>query len=281
MAALDSAERAARALLESPVLFVGAAALGVLKLPVEATRPLRISLDVYALLALLTFVFTPVMLAGLYGLAAGALERTGSQDDYWQGIGDGYLNLVLANVLYALVQHVLMLVFTVVAVVVFVVLAGGLGILAQTASDPSSVQDAYAAAGLASAAGVVAVSVVYLALRATIAFYLQLYKPAAALGGHDPLTAFGESVRLVRANPESTLAFVLVRGFATVVLLLPGVVAVVAFLVVESSLLQQIEGASGAIVVAAVLVVGFAVGVVELAFLATYRVAFYRSLVQG
>lgn len=278
MAALRSAERAARALLESPVLFVGAAALGVLKLPVEATRPLRISLDVYAVLALLTFAFTPVMLAGLYGLASSSLRGDGAPGDFWTGVGDGYLNLLLANLLYATVQHLLLLVFTVVAVVVFVVLAGGLGVLADASADPRTVEDASSAAGAVAVVGVVVVSVSYLAVRFTVAFFLQLYKPAAALGGNGPVSAFRESVRLVRANVERTLAFVLVRVFATVVLVLPGVVAVVAYLVVDARLLGQLEGATAGVAVAAVLVVGFAVGVVELAFLATYRVAFYRAL---
>lgn len=279
MAALDSAERAARTLLESPVLFAAAAAFGVLKLPVEATRPLRITLDVYAVLALLTFAFTPVLLAGLYGLAAGALRGAGTTGDFWQGAGDGYLNLLLANLVYASVQHLLLLVFSVVAAVVFVVLAGGLGVLAEAAAGPENARDAYAAAGVLSTGAVVVVSVVYLAVRFTVAFFMQLYKPSAAVGGNDPLSAFAESASLVRANLESTLAFVLVRGFVMVVLLLAGLVAVVSFFLVQSSLLQQVgEGPIG-IALVGVLVVGFGVGVVELAFLATYRVAFYRSLV--
>lgn len=278
MAALESAERAARALLEFPVLFVGAAALGVLKLPVEATRPLRITLDVYAVLALLTFAFTPVMLAGLYGLAAAALRGDGSAGDFWQGIGDGYLNLLLANVVYAAVQHLLMLVFTVVAVLVFVVLAGGIGVLAELTADPAAVEDVAAAAGVVSVAGIVVIAVVYLGIRFALAFFMQLYRPSAAVGGNGPVAAFAESARLVRANPESTLAFVLVRGFAMGLLVLPGLVAVVAFVVVEVSLLDQLQEAGP--LVAAVLVVGFAVGIVELAFLATYRVTFYRSLVE-
>ena len=279
MVALESAERAARALREFPVLFAGAAALGVLKLPVEAFRPLRISLDVYAVLALLTFAFTPVLLSGLYGLAAGALAGTGSGDDFWQGVGDGYLNLLLANLVYALVQHVLLLVFTVVAALVFVLLAGGAGVLAEVAAEPGSAEQLYAAAGFLAVGGVILVSLVYLVVRFTVAFFLQLYQPAAVVGGRGPASAFAESASLVRANPERTLAFVLVRLFAMVVLVLPGLVAVVAVVVVEGSLLEGLGRGAGPILLAAVLVVGFAVGVLELAFLATYRVAFYRSLV--
>lgn len=278
MAALDSAERAARTVVDAPVLFVGASAFGVLKLPVEVTRPLRISVDVYGVLALLTFAFTPALLAGLYGLASNALDGDVSPGDFWTGVGDGYGNLLLAAALYALVQHLLLLSFTVLAVVVFVLLAGGLGVLAEAAADPGRVDAVTAAAGGLAVAGVVAVSVVYVAVRATVAFFLQLYKPAAALDGHGPLGAFRESARLVRANVERTLAFVLVRVFATVVLLLPGVVAVVGFLVVGGGVFDQLGRGTAGVVVVAVTAVGFAVGVVELAFLATHRVAFYRAV---
>lgn len=281
MVALESAERAARVLREVPLLFVAAAAFGVLKLPVEATRPLRISLDVYAVLALVTFLFTPMLLAGLYGLAAGALDGTGTGAAYWRGIGDGYVNLLLANLLYATVQHLLLLVFTVLAVLAFVAVAGGGGVLVDAAADPSTIDDAYAATGLLSFAAVTLVSLVYLALRFTVAFFLQLYKPAAALGGRGPVEAFRESVRLVRANVESTLAFVLVRVFVMILLVLPGLVALVTILVVESSLLEQLDEGTAGIVLLAVAVVGFCIGVLELAFLATYRVAFYRALAGG
>lgn len=280
MSALESAERAARTLLEFPLVFVGAAALGVLKLPVEAFRPLRITYDVYAVLALLTFVFTPVLLCGLYGLAASALGGTSSTDVYWTRIGDGYQNLVLANVLYALVQHLVLLLFFLAAVLVFVTVAGGVEILADTASDPSSAQQAVTASGYVALGGLVLVSLSYLAVRFTIAFFMQLYKPSAAIGENGPIDAFRESATLVRSNLESTLSFVLVRGFVMIVLVLPGVVALVVLLVVERNLLDQFQTATAGIVTAAVLVVVFAVGVVELAFLATHRVAFYRSLTE-
>lgn len=278
MVALESAERALRALREFPLLFGAAALFGVLKLPVEVTRPLRITYDVYAVLALLTFLFTPVLLAGLYGWADRALSGDGT-GSFWAAVGDGYGNLLLANLLYALFQHVLMFVFALVAVLAFVGLVGTVGATADPTTDPETARALYSAAGVLTVGAVVLVSFVYLLVRFTVAFFMQLYKPAAAIGGHGPLEAFRVSVRLVRANPESTLGFVLVRLFAMVLLVLPGVVAVVAMLVVETSVLQQLTETTTIIAVAGALVIGFAVGVVELAFLATYRVAFYRSLV--
>lgn len=276
MAALESAERAVDALREVPLLFAAAGVFAVLKLPVEATRPLRITYDVYGVLALLTFLFTPVLLAGLYGLASGALA--GEAASFWEAVGDGYANLLLANVAYAAVQHVLTFVFAVLALVVFVVLAGGLGVALESATDPTVARRATEAAGAAAIAGVVLVSLVYLALRLAVAFLLLLYRPSAALGGNGPAEAFAESVRLVRANPESALAFALVRYFAMVVLVLPGVVAGVAVVAVQSSVLGGVDETTTGVVVLVMLVVGFAIGVVQLAFLSTYRVAFYRSL---
>jgi hypothetical protein len=280
MAALESAERTVRALREFPLLFGAAGLFAVLKLPVEVTRPLRITYDVYAVLALLTFLFTPVLLSGLYGLAVGALEND-ARASFWEAVGDGYGNLLLANAVYALVQHVLLLFFALLAAVTFLGLVGGVGATVDPTLDPETAREIYGAAGFLATGGVVFVSFVYLVVRFTVAFFMQLYKPSAAVGGNDPVAAFAESASLVREHPESTLGFVLLRLFAMVVLVLPGVVAVVAMLFVQSSLLGQLDQAATGVVVAAVLVVGFAVGVVELAFLSTYRVAFYRSLVES
>jgi len=277
MAALESAERAVRTLREVPAVFGAVAAFAVLKLPVAVTRPLRITLDVYAVLALLTFLFTPVLLAGVYGVAATALEA-GRPGSFWEAVGDGYGNLLVANVVYALAHHLLTLVFTVLAVAVFVGLAGGLGVATEGIRDPAAAEQAATAAGLVAIGGVVVVSLVYLVVRLALAFFLQLYKPAAVLGGEDPLGAFAESVALVRANPRSTLAFLLVRYVAMVVLLLPGVVAMVALLVADPAGAGAPDGAAAGAALVVVVVVGFAVGVVQLAFLSTYRVAFYRSL---
>lgn len=279
MVALESAERAVRALREAPVVFAGAAAFGALKLPVEATRPLRITYDVYAVLALLTFLVTPALLAGLYTLAGAALD--GRSGAFLAGARAGYLNLLLANLARAVAVHVLTLLFSLVAVAAFVVLAGGVGGLL---ADPSAAEPTAAvreAATVAAVAGVVVVSLAYLAVRATLSFFLVLYKPATTVGGNPPAAAFAESARLAWANPESVLAFVVVRYFVTVLLVLPGVVALVALLAVDATVLEQLDGAAAGVAVAAVLAVGFVVGVLELSFLATHRVAFYRSLAEG
>lgn len=280
MAALESAERALGALREFPLLFGAAGLFAVLKLPVEATRPLRITYDVYAVLALLTFLFTPVLLAGLYGLAHGALAGDGP-GSFRSAVGDGYPNLLVANLLYALFQHLLMLLFVLVAAGTFLGLVGGVGAAVETRPDPEAARALYGAAGVVAIGGVVLVSFVYVVVRFTVSFFMQLYKPSAAIGGNGPVAAFAESARLVRANPESTLGFVLLRLFAMILLVLPGVVAVVAMVLVEVNVLGQLTEPTTGILLAVVLVVGFAIGVVELAFLATYRVAFYRSLVEG
>lgn len=279
MVALESAERAVRALREAPVVFAGAAAFGVLKLPVEALRPLRITYDVYAALALLTFVFTPALLAGLYALSWAALDgRSGS---FLAGARAGYLNLLLANLARAVAVHALTLLFTLLAVATFALLAGGVGGLLADPAAAEPTEAVQEAATLAAVAGVVVVSLAYLAVRATLAFFLLLYKPSTALGGNPPAAAFAESARLVWANPERALAFVLVRYFVTVLLVLPGVVALVAVVAVDATVLGQLEGAAGGVAAAAVLAVAFVVGVLELSFLATHRVAFYRALVEG
>jgi hypothetical protein len=280
MAALESAERAVRTLREVPGLFLAAGAFAVLKLPVEATHTLRISLDVYAGLALLTFLFTPVLLAGLYGVAARAMGAVGAAS-FRSAAVDRYLPLVAANAMYAVVQHLLMLVFSILAVVVYVVLAGGLGTMAEVSADPSRADQLYALASLTSLLGIVVVSVVYLALRAGVAFLMQLYKPSVTVGGNGPIEAFKESARLVRANVESTLGFVLVRYFAMVVFVLPAAVAILALSLVDASVADQLGSTTGLVVLAILLVAGFAVGVLALGFLATHRVAFYDALTES
>lgn len=279
MAALESAERAVRTLREVPGLFLAAGAFAVLKLPVEATRTLRISLDVYAGLALLTFLFTPVLLAGLYGVAAKALGAAGGSS-YRSAATGRYLPLVAANLLYAVVQHLLMLVFSILALLVYVVLAGGVGSVAEVSADPGMADGLYALAGVSGVLGVVGVSLVYLALRAGLAFLMQLYKPSVTVGGNGPVEAFRESARLVRANVDSTLGFVLVRYFAMVVLVLPAAVAVLALSLVDASVADQLGSTLGLVVLVILGVAGFAVGVLALGFLATHRVAFYDALTE-
>jgi hypothetical protein len=279
MVALESAERAVRALRDAPVVFAGAAALGALKLPVEALRPLRITYDVYAVLALVTFLFTPALLAGLYALAGAALD--GRRGSFLAGARAGYLNLLLANLARAAAVHAVTLLFTLVAVATFVLLAEGVGGLLADPTAAAPTEAVQEAASLAAVAGVVVVSVAYLGVRATLSFFLLLYKPSTAIGGNGPAAAFAESARLVWANPERALAFVLVRYFVTVLLVLPGVVALVAVVAVDATVLGQLEGAAGGVVAAAVLAVAFVVGVLELSFLATHRVAFYRALSDG
>jgi hypothetical protein len=279
MAALESAERAVRALREVPGLFVAAGAFAVLKLPVEATHPLRVTADVYAVLALVTFLFTPVLLAGLYGVAARALGTPGGTS-FWTAAGNRYLPLVAANAIYATVQHLLMLAFSVVAALVFALLAGGFGALAEASRDPTSADQLYALGGATSVAALVLVSLVYLLVRAGLAFLAQLYKPSVVVGGHGPIEAFRESVLLVRANVDSVLGFVLVRYFAMVVLVLPAAVAVVALTLYDVGLAGAPGPAASAAALATVVVSAFAIGVPALAFLATHRVAFYEALAE-
>lgn len=307
MGAFESASRALRTLSSHPVIFAVAAAFGLLKLPVETLRFLRISY-VYGLLALLAFPFTPVLLAALYGVADAALDgdhrsdgddhrssggdhvSNGGADDHrrreegswtavlgdaWEGVRNGYLSLLVANVLYASLQHALLLVFTVLALAVLVVLLGGLFAVETLADGARAVLGALGLAGLLAVA---AVALVYVVLRSAAFFVFQLYRPAAVVGGRGPIEALRESYRLVRRNPRSAAGFVLVRAFVFLVLLLPGLVALTALALVEGAIFETLAADQFMHVVLAGAVLVYVIGVVQLGFLGTYRVAFYREL---
>lgn len=365
MGAIESASRSLRTLLGTPTLFLAAAVFGLLKLPVEAFRVSWL----YWLLALATFLFTPVVLAGLYGLAAEALDDDGESapgqqarqggrpstdaagtpptpdgrpptDDaggrperdgrpapdeasgnrpkpdgrtppdaadgsrakrrdggtaagvggdsadvdpprrrpFRDGVADGYLNLLAANVLYAVLQYVVLVVFLVAAAAVGAIPFGA-ALAVETMGDGG--RTLVGGLGLLALVVVALVAGVYVVVRTVLLFFLQLYKPATVVGDAGPLEAFAESYRLVRANPRSAAGFVLLRGFAFLVFLLPGVAALTAFVAVESTVFEQFVGEEPTLLRLGVVVLAFGVGVVQLAFLGTYRVAFYRELADG
>lgn len=289
MGAIESANRALRALLRSPVVFAAAGALGVLKVPVEAAGFLRLSY-VYGLFALLAFPFTPVLLAALYGVADAALGRerrtaggadgpdgTPDPGDAWRGVRRGYLQLLIANVLYAVVQHAILFAFTALAVLAAFALFGGL-VTAEGLVDGPGSTAVLGSVGLVGALAVGGIALCYVVVRFALFFLFQLYKPATVVGGRGPIEAFRESYGLVRANLRTVAAFVLVRAFVFVVFLVPGLVALIAFVGLEVTVFDAfVEGESTHVLLALAVLV-FAIGVVQLAFLGTYRVAFYREL---
>ena len=293
MGAVESASLALRALSRQPAIFLAAAAFGLLKVPIELTGYLHLSY-VYWVLALLAFPCTPLLLSALYGVCDASLKRdrrlerttdggqvghfpSGRPDlrDAWTGIKQGYASLLIANFLYATVQHLLLFAFTVLwlsAALVVMLFAGA----ALELSEGTLAGDVVLFAGLLA---LTVVAAVYVLVRFGLAFFLQLYRPAAVVGDRGPVEALVESIRLVRDNPRSVVGFVLIRAFVFLVLLMPGAIALIAFLVIEIAVFEALaeEGARHLLVGVAVLVYGL--GVAQLGFLGTYRVAFYRELV--
>lgn len=293
MGAVESASRALRALSRQPGIFLAAAAFGLLKVPIEVTGYLHLSY-VYGLLALLAFPFTPLLLAGLYGVCDAALgrdrglERTtdGGQAghaftdrpglrDAWTGIKRGYASLLLANVLYATVQHVLLFTFTVLWLWTAIVILLFTGIALELPEG----QLAGEMALLVGLLVLLVLGAVYVFVRFGLAFFLQLYRPAAVVGGRGPIEAFVESIRLVRDNPRSAVGFVFVRAFVFVVLLMPGAIALISLLLVEIAVFEALVEDDAMHLLLALAVLVYCLGVVQLSFLGTYRVAFYRELV--
>lgn len=191
------------------------------------------------------------------------------------GVVGGYFDLLAANVLYAFVQHAVLVVFVAVAAVVGGVPFGAAVAVQALADGPRVLVGVL---GLLALVLVALVAAVYVVVRAVLFFFLQLYRPAAVVGDAGPVGAFGESYRLVRANPRSAVGFVLVRAFAFLVFLLPGAVALAAFLAVELTVFEQFVGDQLALLGLGAAVLAYGIGVVQLAFLGTYRVAFYREL---
>lgn len=287
MAVIESAERAARALRSTPLVFLAAFPFAVVKLVVEAGRltsylpvpgAALLSYVSYYGLAVITFLFTPALLAGLYGVAIGALMDESGLGTYFYGIKEGYLSLLGANIIYTVVQGVLTLTFVAFAVVTAFFAAGGLGATTVQDTDPG-LAGVMGAVGVVSLLAFLLIGLAYIAVRFLIVYYFQFYRVAAVVGDAGPLSAFSESYDLVSENKRDTFYYLLLRGFVFVVLMLPGTLAFTGYLAIETTILEQFSTDDvGIAAIVALAVVVFATGILEFAFLSAYSVAFYRDL---
>lgn len=264
MVVVEKAVEAARVAVRDPVVVGVAALFALVKVPVFL---MQVHGLLYAGAALLTFVVTPFLLSGLFGVSAGALGDGAAVEQFTGGGTAGYANLLVANVVYSVVRiAVILLVSLGLSLAALVVL--GVGVAAGSGDrlfgDP----------GLVPLAGLGAAGLLGLLAVLGVDFLLQFYDVSAVVGGNDVGDAFAESYRLVVANRLTTLGFMALRLTVLGLLASPLVVLLYAL----GSTEPGTTAALGTPALAGVVALAYAVGVATFAFFVPYKTAVYRAL---
>ena len=233
-----------------------------------------------------SLLVTPALAALLIGMAAAGLATdAASLGDGVESLRASYRSLVGA---YAVLIAAILLLVVAWAVEVGVAVllgAGGdvSGIFAAvgrsaaptavdpTVADPTSVRPAPLSMGPETAAPVLILTLLALAVALVGGLAVQFFDVAIVVGGASALASFGDSWRLFREAPASVIGYSALR-------LLPVVAAgllVAAAYWAGASLAGSIAGGVGALVVAV------AVGPITFAFVTAYHVAYYEERVDG
>lgn len=206
-AALDAIGDVGTALLQGPLLVVGAAIAGViLLLGALITFIPLVGQLVYSI------IIVPLVLVGLVAMADAAIEEGAGLGTFFDGIGDHGSDAIGAYAILFVIQ------FAALFVLIIVALVAGIGVFsaieAGTAGDPGSGLGAAAGGGLL----VVGVLVIVGVLAALVLGLIQNFLDVAVvIGGESGMDAVRESAALVRDGPLSTLGYLVVRSVVTVV----------------------------------------------------------------
>lgn len=203
-------------------------------------------------------VVTPVLLAAMLSMAAGAVDGTPTYGDLKAGAVDHWTSLAGA---YAVVVGIsIVLGFVAVALVAAALLASG--------GSPSGVEDGTVPSigpELAVAFGSIGL------VSVLVLLVVQFVDVSVVVGGAGPLEAFGVSWRMVRSEPVSVFGYSLLRGL---VLFVPiALVWALSFVVVEAVLGQVLWAAMGLATLGSVVV-----GPVVAAFGAVFHVTYFDRL---
>lgn len=252
--AIESFRRSWGTVTDHPTLIVGiggAALLGSLVSSLVSLIPMIGPL-------LSWVVVTPVLLAAMLSMAAGALDGTPTYGDLRAGVADHWTSLVGA---YAAVVGIsIALGFAAITLLGAALLASG--------DSPSSVEG-----GAVPSIGP-ELAVAFGAIGLVVAFVLlvvQFVDVSIVVGGAGPLEAFGVSWRVVRSEPVSVLGYSLLRGLVMFVPI--ALVWALSFAVVEAVLGQLLLAAMGLAALGSVVV-----GPVVAAFGAVFHVTYFDRL---
>lgn len=189
MSAVQSLRTAVDALSRNPVLFLGGLVYALVVLPQRALQLAAVPLAPAAL-QLLTFFVTPVVVAGVVGMAREALDGDTSLSTLTAVGTRRYVDLLLATLVEFGIQLAFGIAFVVLALVAVVAAGGG-----------SAGPVAIVGAGLG-----VALALAYL----IVLFLIQFYPVLVVVDDAGPVDAVTGSVAFVRSNVVSTLGYSLI-----------------------------------------------------------------------
>jgi hypothetical protein len=216
MGAVSSLRTAGGALARNPVILAGTflgAAFGVGQF---AAQGLEIPF-LGPLLGLVSFLVSPFLAAGVFGMADEAVDGNTSFGTFLRVGRARYLPYLLASLLYAVLAGVVA--FALVLVVAIVVLVG-IGVGMGAAGNP----EAIGALGTATVVGIALVVLVAVLLFVLFVFFLQFFGVAIVVDRAGVAGCFGRSYRLVRRNLLGTLGYSVLRILVNVLALVPFVV---------------------------------------------------------
>ena len=196
MAAIAALRTAFGALRRNPVLFLGGLLYGIVVLPQSALQLAGIPLAPTAL-QILTFFVTPLVLAGLLGMADEAIDGDTSLRTLRAVGTDKYVPFLIGQ----FVEVVINVAFGIVAALIGIALVLTVGFGTLTAGNVSPAALAFA--------GVVGLVVLLVALA--LLFFIQFYPTLIVVADADALDSFTESYRFVRVNLAATAGYTLIQ----------------------------------------------------------------------
>lgn len=261
-AAIDAIGDAGRALRGSPILLVGAAVTGIVLLVGTLVTIIPL-LGHFAY----TVLIVPAGLVGLVAMTNAAFDTEASLGDYTAGVGENFGDAVVAYLVIAVVQFLILFFSVVIAIAMGVALLSTAAPMepGEAPADPG----ALAGASIAFLAFLAFVFLLFL-LLGLIQVFLDV---AIVIGDEGGVDAIKESVRLILDGPLSTIGYLFGRALVT----LAAAVPILALFVLGVG----IDGAAGQNAAASPVVAGvylLALVLIPLPFAASYayHVAYYR-----
>lgn len=199
MSAVQSLRTAVDALSRNPVLFLGGLVYALVVLPQRALQLASVPIAPAAL-QLLTFFVTPLVLAGVVGMAREALDGDTSISTLSATGKARYVDLLLATLVEFGIQLAFGVAFVVLALVTVVAGGGSAG---------------------AVAIGGAALGIVLALAYLLVLFLIQFYPVLVVVDDSGPVDAVSESVAFVRSNVVSTLGYSLITVVLGMVAALP------------------------------------------------------------
>ena len=207
MAAIQSLRTALAALGRNPVLFAGGLAYGLVVLPQRALSWAGVQ-SAALLLQIVTFFVTPLLVAGLIGMAAEAIDGDTGLGTFTRVGRERYVPLLIGKFVEFGINLLFGFLFVVAAIVAVVVVGVGFA-----GGSP--------AVGGGSLLLVVGLFAAVVLVALLVVFFIQFFPVAIVADGAGAIEGFKLSVSLVRSNLLATLGYSIINFLVVVATTLP------------------------------------------------------------